>query len=520
MNNQEKKLLAQAILRQDALAFFERTLPTTMPGAEYLPNWHIAVMASIIHEMVYGDLRRVVVNIHPRMTKSLVFSVSVPMFLLMKDPSLQCMCISYSETLASQFHQASRLISKEKWYRDLNPLLIFKSPGASSDVLKETGSLLQTTELGYRLARSFGGSITGQGADWIIMDDPNDMSQINSEAHRNKIKETFDQTISTRLNSKDGRIVLVTQRGRTDDLSGHLLEKGGFKHISIEAVASARTTYSIGNGKTYIREKGELIDPRRFGAKEIEERRRDLGSAAFEAQYQQNPQPPEGNVFKRKWLKIVKKVPIFQYVVISGDIAGTQGRGDYSAFLVWGYFDEIWYLIAAHRDQLDLPGVVRLYRKLDEQYEPDFAIIEQNTIGAGFIARMNELGFAHVQGETVSGDKVARAEGITPLLERDQVVFLKTMPLYEKFMDELLSFPSSKNDDMVDALTLVLTYRQRVLGVANYHRRQKRRNLPQARGSMPEVSITGFGERSSGVRDSYFDRTGISTFSRFRGENS
>ena len=103
-----------------------------------------------------------------------------------------------------------------------------------------------------------------------------------------------------------------------------------------------------------------------------------------------------------------------------------------------------------------------------------------------------------------------------PFLERKQVAFPKTMPLYEKFMDELLSFPSSKNDDMVDALTLALTYRQRILAVANYHRRQNRRHLPQARGSMQEVRITGFGERPSGVPDSYFERTGISTFSRFR----
>ena len=515
MNNRDNKLMVQAILRRNSLSFFERAVPTIMPNVEYLPNWHIALMADVFEEMVYGDLKRVIFNIHPRMAKSSFFSVSAPMFLLMQDPSCQIMCLSYSDQLASQFHQVSRLLSKQPWYRDLNPQLKFKSAGESSGILKETGSILQTTQLGHRQARSFGGSITGAGGDWIIMDDGNDMSQINSEAHRNKINETYDQSISTRLNNKEGRIVLVTQRGNINDLSGHLLEKGGFRHVKVEAIASERITYSFANHQSYTREKGELIDPLRFGPKEMEERRRDLGSAAFEAQYQQNPQPPEGNVFKRKWLKIVRKAPEFQYVIISGDIAGTQGRGDYSAFLVWGYFDEIWYLIAAHRDKLDQPGVVRLYRKLDEQYEPDFTIIEKNTIGSGFIDRMNELEYAHVQGETVSGDKVARAEGITPLLERKQVAFLKTMPLYEKFMDELLSFPSSKYDDMVDALTLALTYRQRILAVANYHRRQKRRNLPQARGSMPEVRITGFGERSSGVRDSYFERTGRSTFSRF-----
>lgn len=513
MSNRDNKLMVQAILRRDSLSFFERAVSTIMPGVKYEPGWHIALMADVFEEMVYGDLTRVIFNIHPRMAKSSFFSISAPMFLLMQNPSCQIMCLSYSDPLASQFHQVSRLLSKQPWYRELNPQLKFKSANESAGILKETGSILQTTQLGNRQARSFSGSVTGSGGDWLMMDDANDISQINSEANRTKIKETYDQTISTRLNNKEGRIILVTQRSHIDDLSGHLIEKGGFKHIKVEAIASERTTYSFANHRPYIREKGELIDPRRFGGKEMEERRRDLGAAAFEAQYQQNPQPPEGNIFKLKWLNIVKKVPVFQYVIISGDIAGTQGRGDYSAFLVWGYFDELWYLIAAHRDKVDLPGVVRLYRKLDEYYAPDFTIIEQNTIGAGFISRLNELGYAHVQGLTVVGDKVARAEGITPLLERKQVAFLKTMPLYEKFMDELLSFPSSKNDDMVDALTLALTYRQRILAVANHHRRPQRRDLPQAPGSMLEVRITTFGN-SSGVRDHYAERMGRSVFSR------
>jgi predicted phage terminase large subunit-like protein len=513
MNAHDKKLQAQAILRRDPLAFFERSLASTMPNVEYLPNWHIPAMAAPVEEMLYGDDKRYVINIHPRMGKSLFFSVALPMFLLMRNPACQVMGISYAETLAGQFHQSSRLISKQKWYRELNADLKFKSAGDQASILKETGSILQTTELGYRISLSFSGSITGFGADWIILDDPNDMTQINSEAHRTKIKETFDQTIATRLNNKGGRIILVTQRGHIDDLSGHLLEKGGFKHLKIEAVATQRTIYPLGHGQTYPREKGELIDPRRFGPPEIEERRRDLGSGAFEAQYQQNPQPPEGNLFKRQWLTIVDTVPEFQYIVITGDIANSPGRGDYTAFLVWGYANEIWYLIAAHRDQRDLPGTIRFYRQLDDFYEPDKTVIESNGSGAGFVDMMNDIGYKHVDGVSVIGDKRVRAEAITPLIERKQVAFLKTMPLYDKFMEELLSFPSSKYDDMVDALTLALSHRYEILRTANYHRRPKRRHLAQAPSSQVEVRVTTFGA-SSGTRDSYFDRTGRSVFSR------
>jgi hypothetical protein len=255
MNAHDKKLHAQAILRRDPLAFFERSLTTIMPNVEYFPNWHIRAMAAAVEEMLYGDVKRYVINIHPRMGKSLFFSVTMPIFLLTRNPATQVMCISYAESLAGQFHQLSRLISRQPWCRGLNPELKFKSPGDQASVLKETDSILQTTRLGYRLSRSFLGSVTGKGADWIFLDDGNDMTQINSEAHRNKINETFDQTIATRLNNKEGKIVLVTQRGHIDDLSGHLLEKGGIKHLKIEAVANERTIYQLGHGQTYIREK-------------------------------------------------------------------------------------------------------------------------------------------------------------------------------------------------------------------------------------------------------------------------
>jgi predicted phage terminase large subunit-like protein len=254
-------------------------------------------------------------------------------------------------------------------------------------------------------------------------------------------------------------------------------------------------------------------DSTRFGPPEIEERRRDLGPGAFEAQYQQNSQPPEGNLFKRQWLTVGDTVPEFQYVIITGDIANSPGRGDHTAFLVWGYANEIWYLIAARRDQLDLPGTIRFYRQLDDFYEPDKTVIESNGSGAGFVDMMNDVGYKHVDGVSVIGDKRVRAEAVTPLIERKLVAFLKTMPPNDKFMDELLSFPSSKYDDMVDELTPTLTHRYEILRAANYHRRPKRRHLAQAPSSQVEVRVTTFGS-TSGTRDHYTERMGRSVFSR------
>ncbi len=299
------------------------------------------------------------------------------MFLLMLDPSLQIMCLSYSDNLANDFHQKCRMIAQKKWYQDLNPALQFKEGGKAS-LLKASSDILQTSQLGYRLASSIGGSFTGKGADWIIIDDPNDMALIHSDAHRTKINNIFDTAIANRLNNKNGRILVVSQRGHIDDLSGHLLAKGNFEQFKIEAIAREHQTFNMGKSPPYLRKKGELIHPARFGQKELDERKIDLGSMAFEAQYQQNPQPPDGNLFKKEWIKFVSMLPELQYVFITADIAQTSGGGDWSAFVVWGYHDGTWYVLHAHRVQYDMPGVLNYYEQLDKKYQPDFTAIESN----------------------------------------------------------------------------------------------------------------------------------------------
>ena len=252
--------LLQALLRQDLQTFHDKAIRNVMPGVEYIPSWHVEVMIATINEMIHGDLRRVIINIQPRIGKSNLCSIILPMFLLMRDPSTQIMCVSYSEQLAVKFHNLSRILAKQSWYRNLNPALQFQSSLGTGSGLKDTDTLLQTSMQGRRRAASFGGGLTGDGADWMVFDDPNDMASINSEAHRAKINETFDGTLSTRLNSKGGRMLVVTQRGHVADFTGHLMSKGGFKQVTIESIASEDTEYELGRNRLYKRKKGELIN--------------------------------------------------------------------------------------------------------------------------------------------------------------------------------------------------------------------------------------------------------------------
>ena len=182
---------------------------------------------------------------------------------------------------------------------------------------------------------TFGGSITGEGADWILLDDPMSASHAMSETERARVIEIYSQTIASRLNSKSGRMVLAMQRLHVNDLAGHLLSMGGWDVLRIPAIAEEDTVYDIGDGVTYTRKKGSLIDPRRFDGAELERRRLELGTAGFGAQYQQAPHLPDGVIFKRQWLHMVDELPVFERVFVSVDIAGSAHRGDYTVFLVW-----------------------------------------------------------------------------------------------------------------------------------------------------------------------------------------
>jgi phage terminase large subunit-like protein len=157
-----------------------------------------------------------------------------------------------------------------------------------------------------------------------------------------------------------------------------------------------------------------------------------------------------------------------------------------------------------------LPQGIELYRKLDETYEPDVAVIEANGLGKGFVQRLHELGYRHVQPTIVKGDKHIRAEAITPLLERGEVAILRSMNLYEAFMAELLGFPSAPYDDMVDAFTILLSKREGALRMAQQYRRESRRNLPIAPSQQLNVRVTSYDW--SPVHDRYSERTGIPVF--------
>ena len=186
-----------AALRSDFYAFLVRCFLELNPGAEFLPSWHIEVMAAKLQAVRDGRVRRLIINIPPRHLKSLAASTAMPAWLLGHDPAKAIINVTYGQELSDKFARDCRAIMMASWYRGLfqTRLSSARSP------LQE----LVTTQGGFRLATSVGGVLTGRGADFIVIDDPLKPSDAMSESRRIAANEWFDGTLYSRLRQGEGR---------------------------------------------------------------------------------------------------------------------------------------------------------------------------------------------------------------------------------------------------------------------------------------------------------------------------
>jgi hypothetical protein len=223
--------LFRAVLRNDLYAFVQKTFESVNPGVSFSRNWSTQAVTHALQKVVDGKTTRLIINIPPRNLKSLCASVALPAFLLGRDPIQKIICVSYSDELATKFSNDCRAVMRSQWYRQT-------FPRTRIDRGKDSEAEFRTTQRGYRLATSVGGTLTGRGGDVIIIDDPIKPQDAQSKSIRDKTIQWYENTLLSRLDDKvHGAIVIVMQRLHLDDLSGHLLERGGFEHLCLPAIA-------------------------------------------------------------------------------------------------------------------------------------------------------------------------------------------------------------------------------------------------------------------------------------------
>lgn len=269
---------------------------TVSPGSRYQHNWHIEAIEAYLSACARGEIRKLIINMPPRMLKSITVSVAWPAWLLGHDPKTRIMAASYAQSLSIKHSLDCRLVMQSSWYKD-----IFSETQLAHD--QNEKDKFVTTKRGHRIATSVGGAATGEGGNILIVDDPLNPLQAKQRSMREAANQWFDHTFATRLDDKKhGAIVVVMQRLHAEDLSAHLLKKKGWELLSLPAIATKRETISCG-GFSKMREVGDVLHEAREDSQMLEEMKQELGSANFNAQYQQAPTGEEEGLIKLSWFR-------------------------------------------------------------------------------------------------------------------------------------------------------------------------------------------------------------------------
>jgi predicted phage terminase large subunit-like protein len=450
------------LLRSDLPSFVRKTFGTVSQGETFLPNWHIEAVTYQLMRVMMGQTSRLIINQPPRSLKSITVSVAFVAWLLGRDPTLRIIVASYSAEFAKELHRQFRMVIESAWYKQVFP---------QTRWAVETGLELVTTRGGSRYAVSVGGSLTGRGGDLIIVDDPLNASEAQSEAARKRVVDWFTGSLLQRRNDKAKTpIIVVAQRLHEDDLPGHLLRTSEWELLSLPAIAPDHELIELREGIFHRRAPNEVLQPERESRETLERIRREISSLQFSAQYQQQPVPLEGNLVRREWFKYYQVLPprtARTRVVQSWDVAATIGdSNDYSVCTTWLVADSRFYLIDDFRARLEYPELRRKVIALAGEYNPQTILIEEAGFGLTLLQDLRTDLPSHVTqplGIKPVGTKSDRLVAQTAKIEAGHVYLPKNEPWLSDLLHEMLAFPNGRHDDQVDSVSQFFNWVQGAL---------------------------------------------------------
>jgi predicted phage terminase large subunit-like protein len=426
-----------------------------LTGECFVDNWHIQLLCAEVDRIRTQPNTRLAIALPPRSLKSIIISVALPAWLLGHDPALEIVCVSYGQELSDKLSTDCRRILLTPWYGRLFP---------ATRLVRQAVGHLETTAGGKRYATSVGGTLTGMGADVIIVDDPMKPDEALSDAERSKRNGWARHTLFTRLNKKaDDRIIVVQQRLHEDDMIGHVMEIAGFELLSFPAIAQEDEEHVIATPfgtLKYERKTGEALHPEREPLEVLEKQRLLLGTENFAAQYLQSPTPPGGGLVKLSWFNRydLASKPAFVRIIQSWDCASkTSQLNDHSVCTTWGvtYNKEI-YLLHDLRERLEYPELKRKLREMAEHHRAGVVLIEDSSSGTPLIQELQREGFARIRSIKVLGQKIMRMAAQTPMIEASRVFIPRDAPWLANYLHELAMFPKGKFDDQVDSTSQAL----------------------------------------------------------------
>ena len=431
--------------RESYLFFVQQMWPIFISGK------HHAIMADAFERVARGDLKRLIINMPPRHTKSEFASYLLPSWFLGKYPEKKIIQTAHTAELATGFGRKVRnLVSSENYQKVFDTKL-------SSD--SKAAGRWNTHVGGDYFAIGVGGAVTGKGADLLIIDDPHSEQEAKqgNPAVFDNVYEWFTSGPRQRL-QPGGAIIIVMTRWSKRDLTGQILKNAGKDGVDQWEIIDFPA----------IMPSGTPLWPAFWSKTALEALKAELPVAKWEAQYQQNPTSEEGAIIKREQWAIWDKdtPPQCDYIIQSWDTAFEKNnRADYSACTTWGVFQHPnksgdmrpnIILLDAFKQRMEFPELKKMALDLYQEWEPDTLIVEKRAAGAPLIYEMRKMGIPLSEFTPGKGnDKISRVNAISDLFASG-VVWCPETRWAEEVMDELASFPNGDHDDLVDSSSQAL----------------------------------------------------------------
>ncbi len=456
LSNLTETELKEALMLKEKLDGFETQDKCQNDFLEYVQHmWpeficgrHHKIFAEKLNKVATGEIKRLIVNMPPRHTKSEFASTFFPSFVMGKKPKMKIMQTTHTGELAVRFGRKVRNLMDQKEYKDVFPEVKLQADNKSA-------GRWETNKGGEYFAAGVGGAVTGRGADLLIIDDPHSEQDALSPNALESAWEWYTSGPRQRL-QPGGAIVLVMTRWSSIDLTAKLLDS------QKEALADQ---WEMIEFPAIFPETDNPLWPEFWPKDELLKVKSSIPGIKWNAQWMQNPTAEEGAIIKRDWWQRWnhKSIPPVKYIMQSYDTAFSKNQtADFSAISTWGVFKpsedapDCLILLDCQKGRWDFPELKEIAMREYTYWECDMVLIEAKASGTPLTQELRRIGIPVVNYSPTRGhDKHSRMHSVAPIFESG-MVYAPNKTFAEDMIEECASFPFGANDDLCDTMTQAL----------------------------------------------------------------
>jgi len=444
---------------------------TCFTKPDYFVNWHHRIMCEKLDRFARGDLKRLIIQAPPRTGKSEVVSRRLPAYIHGINPNAEIISCSYGADLASRMNRDVQRIIMSPAYHEVFPETRLWEKNirtiADGSYLRNSTEFEIVNHKGTYRCSGVGGSITGTGGQFLILDDfIKNAAEAESETFREGTWEWYVTTFYTRLETelksgKKGSILITATRWNSDDVIGRLLAAAA-KNPEAEQweVLTFPMVQEVDPTELDTRKIGEVLWPEKYDVGDVKKIKISLGSKNFQSLHQQNPTAVKGNLVKREHFKFYKELPAtWDYFSTSWDFTFKDDKkSDYVVGQAWMKLGARFYLVDQIRDQMSFKACLIAMATFAAKYPYANEHLVEDKANGPAILDVVDTKIAACIPINPTESKYSRAVAVSPKIEAGNIWLPHPdiAPWVGDFIEEWMQFPRGKHDDQVDATSQYL----------------------------------------------------------------